>query len=171
MPTPGRTAGFTLLEVLVVIVIIGILVSLATLTLGGGREARLTEETERLVALVELAREEAVFQSRELGLSFWRGGYAFFEMAAGGQWAPLQGDGLLRPRRLPEDMRLSLFVEDLEVSLSQVEKHDAPQVFLLSSGEVTPFEVTLRVEEGPARRLSADLLGNLHVQVLQQPWG
>lgn len=169
--SPRRAAaGFTLLEVLVVIVIVGILVSLAVLTLGGRGEARLSEETERLGALLELAREEAVFQARELGLSFWRGGYAFFVMTAGGGWTLLEGDGLLRPRRLPEDIRLSLYVEDLEVSLSLVEKHDAPQVFLFSSGEVTPFTLVLRTEDGPARRLSTDLLGNLHVQVLQAPW-
>lgn len=152
-----------------VIVIVGILVTLATLTLGDRRGQRLDEESARLASLIELAHEEAVFQSREVALSFWRGGYAFHELV-GADWQLLRSDPMLRPRRLPEDMRLRLYLDAVEIPLSLIEKHD-PQVYLLSSGETSAFELELQIEDGPARSLSMDLVGNLNVEALEEPWG
>ena len=52
--------GFTLLEIMVVMVLIGILSSLAVLSIGGGPRDRLAEEGRRLAALVELHQQEAI---------------------------------------------------------------------------------------------------------------
>ena len=168
MPRPTRERGFTLLEVLVVIVIVGVLVTLATLTLGDRRGQRLEEESARLAALIGLAQEEAVFQSREMAVSFWQGGYAFHELV-GADWQLVSGDSTFQPRRLPDGMSLRLYLDDVEVGLSLVEKRE-PQVFLLSSGETSAFELVLEVEDGPARTLTMDLVGNLHVEALDEPW-
>ena len=54
----GRCGGFTLIEILVVIVIIGIVMSIAMLsiTLVGG-DSQLREEAQRVVSLVEVAKD------------------------------------------------------------------------------------------------------------------
>ena len=63
-------SGFTLLELLVVLVIIGILLTMASLSVGGGGEQRqLREEAERITALLALAADEAILKNRELLLS------------------------------------------------------------------------------------------------------
>lgn len=162
----SRSAGFTLLEVLVTLVIIGVIVAMgmAALTLGNPASRLLDEEQERLEVLIRLAGEEAVLQSRELALSFWRSGYAFHELE-GEEWQLLEGDEVLRPRELPEGLRFTLFLEDIDTRLSLVEKHE-PQVFILSSGEVSPFEVVIGVEDGPAREIAVDVLGRIEVEEL-----
>ena len=57
-----QQAGFTLLEMMVVVVIIGIIMSFATLSIGGGdrRADELKREAQRFMALLELASSEAI---------------------------------------------------------------------------------------------------------------
>jgi general secretion pathway protein H len=58
-PRPHRAAGFTLIEVIVVMAIVAIAASLVSLALRDGTQARLDEEGTRLSALLESARAEA----------------------------------------------------------------------------------------------------------------
>ena len=58
-PRPRRTAGFTLIEVIVVMAIVAIAAALVSLALRDGGQARLEEEGARLSALLEAARAEA----------------------------------------------------------------------------------------------------------------
>ena len=94
--------GFTLVEMLVVVVIIGMMAVGALLALGVvGRDRTLETETRRIEALLDHAREMAELQTRDYGLRVTRGGYDFvvFEPRSG-QWT-LVIDDALRPRRLP----------------------------------------------------------------------
>lgn len=65
----GRPAGFTLLELLVVMAIIGISAALVMVSLRDGSQARLDEEAERLAALLEGARAQARIGELDV---FWR---------------------------------------------------------------------------------------------------
>ncbi|MBA2491773.1 MAG: type II secretion system minor pseudopilin GspH [Gammaproteobacteria bacterium] len=155
-----RASGFTLIEILTVLVIIGIVVSMATLSLGNNAEGQVELEAERLRALIELAKEEALFDAQELGIAFWQNGYTFYRMEDQ-QWTPVEGDAELRPRTLPEGLSLSLELEGLEAELSAIDRQrKRPQVFIMSSGEVTPFRAELGTGETYVI-LKADALGNL----------
>lgn len=72
LPTPARAArGFTLLELLVVLVIVAMISSVAVLSLRDGLTTQLEREGERLSALLEGARAQA----RASGASVtWRPG-------------------------------------------------------------------------------------------------
>ena len=56
---PRRQAGFTLIELMVVLVVAGVLLSLVSLSGSGSAERALRFEAERVAQLLALAREEA----------------------------------------------------------------------------------------------------------------
>lgn len=144
--------GFSLLELLVVIVIIAILFTFTTLAIRGTSPEELIQtEAQRLDRLLQLALEEAILKGQEYGLEFKPNSYRFL-LYFENTWQPLDNDDLLRERQLPENMEFELEIEQIEVLVeddsSDTDKKDEekpdPQVFLLSSGEITPdFSVRL----------------------------
>ena len=147
-----RDKGFSLLELLVVIVIISILFTFTTLAIRGTSPEELIQtEAQRLDRLLQLALEEAILKGQEYGLEFKPDSYRFL-LYFENTWQPLDNDDLLRERQLPENMEIELEIEQIEVLVEEdsadAEKNDEvkpdPQVFILSSGEITPdFSVRL----------------------------
>ena len=90
-------AGFTLLEMLVVLVIAGLLVSLASVKLTRNPRTDLNEEAQRLALLFESAGDEAQVRARPIAWLPLDGGFRFDIRTEDG-WRPLRND-LLRPRR------------------------------------------------------------------------
>lgn len=161
----NHPAGFTLIELLVVLVIVGIIVTMAVLSVGRSPEDRLETEMERLATLLQLAKEESIFQARELGLGIWEYGYQFYRLDIN-DWRPISDDPHLQRRELPEAMRLRLFLEGIEAELAD-EPVAKPQIFILSSGEMSIFELSMEPREGfsEPHRLAADALGNLTLEL------
>ncbi|MEW6353107.1 MAG: type II secretion system minor pseudopilin GspH [Pseudomonadota bacterium] len=145
-----RGEGFTLLELLVVVLIIGITLSFAVLSINNRSRAQtLGEEAQRFAARLTLASQEAVLNSREMALQLTDDGYEFLVLDQN-EWRTLENDEVLRPRRLPEGIRLQLTLEGADVAQDQSEGDDeqaAPRVYLLSSGEITPFAAQLLDDE------------------------
>jgi general secretion pathway protein H len=148
-----RASGFTLLEVLVVVVIIGIISSMAVVSikvLGGDHE--MDQEVARLAAVIGQAREEAMLQGRDLGLRLDARGYDFLRHdARTDRWIPVSDDPLLRERGLPEGVGLELRLESRGVTLkprqaSTDQQALSPQIVVQASGDFVPFEVMLRRE-------------------------
>jgi len=174
----GRSHGFTLLELLVVLVMVGIIISFAVLSIGdGGQGRRITQEAERLVALIEHAGDEAMIQGVELGLHFTENDYQFITLKKG-RWVSYQEKESFRQRQLPEGSHLELSLDTLPVSLpaehqgEQVDRVDKkrvePQILILSSGERSPFEITLFNGEQPAIRIDGDMIGAVRWQRVEQ---
>ncbi len=158
--------GFTLIELMVVLVIIGIVVTFVTLSIGADPQAKNVEtEARRLAALMELASEESVLHSSELAIRFTDTDYAFFSLQ-NGQWQTLEDDPQLRQRQLPHGMSMKLTLDEAPpFDLTAEKDEQPPQVFLLSSGEMTPFSVEFRADATERRyQVSATLTGKLAVE-------
>jgi general secretion pathway protein H len=165
---PNGAAGFTLIEVLVVVVIVGIMATLAVLSVGGRSiEGRLADEARRLHEILLFAGDEAVLQGMELGFVQTAEGYEFLVLREG-KWQPLEDGGPLRRRAVSRPFYLQLRVEGRPVTPArggEQREEPKPQVLLLSSGEATEFTLDLRAEQhGPFWRLQGDALGHLKLE-------
>jgi general secretion pathway protein H len=144
--------GFTLIEILVVVVIIGVLSTglLLSVTLTG-RDRDLEKESDRLLALMNYAREQSELQTREYGLIFQDDNYEFvtYDMHRA-IWRSVFEDDALVLRKLPYGLDVKLKVETRPVVLKKPKdaKDKTPQVMIFSSGDLTQFEVTLEREGG-----------------------
>jgi general secretion pathway protein H len=163
----GNSAGgFTLLELLAVIVIIGVVLTFATLSLRGDRRADLLqEEAERLLALTRLAQDEAVLRGEEIGLRVGTDRYEFLTYATD-RWVAVEQDAVLRAREVPPELTLELEVEGYKSARdrqgTRAGRASGPDVVLWSSGEVTPFRAVMRVAgAGEGYTLDGTLDGTL----------
>lgn len=153
-----RSRGFTLLELLAVLVIIGVIVSFAGLSVGQHASRTLQEEAERLNSLLRLASEEAVLQGQEFALQFSLKDYRFMTFD-GEQWQPIEDDNMFRARELPPGLEVELELEGVKAGFGD-EEHP-PRIFILSSSEMTPFALTLRMADEEAYTLEGSLNGKL----------
>jgi type II secretion system protein H len=127
MRAQARADGFTLIEILVVVLIIGIISAGVLLSVNlTGRDRDLERESDRFLGLINYAREQAELQTREYGIIFHDDGYQFVAYdARRGVWREVYEDEALRLRKLPDGLDFKLVV-------------DARAVVLLPTGEVKP---------------------------------
>ena len=145
-----KQSGFTLIEMMVVLVIIGIMVTSVVLSIRtDDLGEHMEREMQRIQALLKLAREEAVMQNEDIALKVTENAYSF-EILGDKGWEPITGDQVFRQRKVVDGTELALKVDDLEIKFGQQQeaagedKIPPPRIFILSSGEIMPFELILR---------------------------
>ena len=174
-----KQRGFTLVEILVVVIIVATISGIALMSIGLiGDDRELNTERQRLASLIEMAQDEATLQGREFGLELMTSTYRFVEFDPfTSQWSEIPGDDLFRLRQLPDGMEFELYVEDKRVVLSDdpkefedpddtsmsltLEKY-TPHIFVFSSGELTAYEIRLRRPRNDQQlALRGDILGEI----------
>jgi general secretion pathway protein H len=137
--------GFTLIEILVVLFIVSIMTGIAVVNLPRFTQtADFDTEADRLKVVLEMLRDEALVQANEYGFKPETNGYQFFIYDDLQQnWVILEERPFIE-RELQGKVRLSLTVEGDELNLG--EEGEAPPVLILSSGEITPFELEIQSE-------------------------
>ncbi|WP_443019513.1 GspH/FimT family pseudopilin [Sphingomonas adhaesiva] len=88
----GQAAGFTLIELMVVITVIGLASAAAVLAMPDSR-GRLMDEATRFAARTRAAHDSAIIEARPVSLWITATGYGF-DRWRGGQWSPIADGGL-----------------------------------------------------------------------------
>ena len=174
--------GFTLIEILVVMIIIGIISASVLLSFGllGGDDRNLERDARRLSSLIEAVNDDAVIQGRDFGLELMISGYRWVEHDPFlNQWFEVTDDEFMRERQLEEGIEFELYIEDHRVLLqeeAQKTENDEdspgrdltddylPHVLVLSSGDITPFELRIvRNSDRAEVTLTMSLAGEMEI--------
>jgi general secretion pathway protein H len=159
-----RSKGFTLVEILVVVVIMAIVISLAVLSIGTtGRDTQLDEESRRIEGLVGLLHERALLEGRDFGVRIEPAAYEFVVYdSRRDRWTALDQEHEFRRRDLPKGVSFQLELDSQIVVIKPLDRNlksdaapSAPQLAIAASGEGTPFRLTL-LRDGTASRASVD---------------
>lgn len=157
MRTSPTERGFTLVEVLVVMVVCGVGFALIAVNLAPRADAALQEEARRIGALLDHAREEAIVSGRPLAWQADAVGYGFSANVRGIGWALLEGDPVLKPRAWPPGVALvGLRIGGVPLAAG------GPLVFS-PSGINLPFDIVL-AQAGKHVAISRDGTGGIAVQ-------
>jgi general secretion pathway protein H len=134
-----RAGGFTLVEIMVVMVIIGITLGMVSLNAIPSPRQDLENEAKRLTLLLQLARDEAIVRNRQVAFEASPDRYRFMVRTDEG-WVPVTRDDLLRERpfrnapiRLLLDPPQPGLGESMRVTFGR-EPVDKPFVLTLASG-------------------------------------
>lgn len=172
--TATRTKGFTLLEVLVVIALIGLIISSIQFNFSGKRpEDTLKKVSYQFTELFESAANYGLLNNIELGLYLDKNSYRFLGYD-GVKWSEIPEQDWLATQDLPEGVMFTLSLDDLPIEEpllfdssvfkeqneeylsfaaieaakeAEKEKQLLPQVYILSGGDITPFSLTFHFTE------------------------
>ena len=160
----AKQHGFTLVEIVVVMVIFAIIVTMTTISIGDPQVKRLQQNSERVATLIQLAKEQAIFNSRDYALSIWESGYAFYILNESG-WTPVSNDRIFRQRELPDGLQFNLYLDDIKVILTQEDKKK-PQVFITSDGEISPFKLDITDRRDWRYQIEFDEIGDFEINAV-----
>ena len=96
MHRPAR--GFTLLELLVVLVIVGVMLGLVSMNALPDKKQTLATDARRVALLLQLAREEAIVRNRPVAFELDSQQFRFYVRNESGEWELLNDNELFRER-------------------------------------------------------------------------
>lgn len=128
--------GFTLIEIMIVIVIIGITVGFALISFGDfGESRRILFAAEQLMHTMRLAQQQAILESATLGLRIDNTGYQVLQLQNNSDWSPISNKGVFRATYFPQNTFITL-------KTTHKTPTGMPAIIITSSGDITPFTLT-----------------------------
>lgn len=173
-PSRANQSGFSLIEIMVVLLLIGLAMSVVMLSFTGtDYDEILRKKAQRFQVVFDMASDYAVLNQMQIGVRVEPEKRRYFFMYLNDQdkWRPLDGDKIFAEQQLEDEYYLELELDDLpwqeEESLfdsgifdetlsvsedrtnigeEEEEEPEPPQIFIFSSGEITPFSLTFKFE-------------------------
>ncbi|ELR63279.1 General secretion pathway protein H [Photobacterium marinum] len=177
-----RAAGFTLIEILLVLVLLATSAVAVIVMLPESKDDKAKEEAARFHHLVQLLGEDALLNGIDYGVRVERHRYQFLQLT-GKDWQPIKESRFFTEVDMDEEISLrveiggyswqdkdrlfkpgSLFNEDLFAEQTDKKKIKPPQVVVMASGEYTPFTLEFEIDgENEFWRVQADEIGQLYL--------
>lgn len=165
------TKGFTLLEVMLSLLLIGIAAGYVVFNvLGESHTDQLEKQARRLQVIVEMASDYAILNQQQLGIRFEEkdNQYYFVYLDNENEWQQFEDSKVFAAHSIPEPFTFELNIDDLpwdaedslfegtlfdetlsvsedgvEIGNEEDKKLPPPQILIMSSGDITPFTLSL----------------------------
>lgn len=149
-----KNPGFTLIEILIVMVIISIVAGVAVLTITTNKNKNIEDFTKQLVNTITLSEQEAMLRPATLGIAFTPDSFQFFQFDK--KWILLT-DKIYQKHNFPPDMTLTLKVQNKAAPLD-----GKPYLIISSNGDVSPFVILIgKHNQAPMYIITGDTSGNI----------
>lgn len=145
--------GFTLIEILIVVLIISIVTSVGMLTISRNNNKEIEYFAKELTQVIQLAEEQAMLHSSVLGLIIKSESYQFVVLEKTPdnkkeRWSPLL-DNVLGKHTIPDHVQMTIDTHDPQKKEEEKsdddnndeEKPPEPQLVISPNGDVTPFVI------------------------------
>lgn len=154
----NRSQGFTLIEILVVMVIISIITTVAMLSTGQNKTKAVENFVNDFTQSLNLAEEQAMLAPAMLGLTFdgktW--GFAAREKS---NWVPWSQEGL-HARDIPNGVAV-------QFDSTQTSNATTPSIIISANGDLTPFTLYVgKAGEKPSVKIEGNADGTLTTEHL-----
>jgi general secretion pathway protein H len=153
--------GFTIIEILVVLLIIGITMGVALLAFGDfGKQRRILMAAEQLINDVNLVQQQAILETSTLGIRFNQNTYQVVRFQTPHHWQVMPGKSIFHQQHFPKDAVIRF-------------KHlpaqkNAPQIMVYSSGDMSPFTLTISLEH---QHSLITIIGKSNGEMILRPQG
>jgi general secretion pathway protein H len=137
MNSAGAGRGFTLVEMLVVLMVMGVFLGLIAVKIGAADKDVLRNEAERLAQILDLATEEARISGRTIAWTADQSGYRFWRRGSDREWAEVRDNDLLRARTLSPGVMLS------ELRVEAMRPLDSMRMEFPPGGAMLAFSIDL----------------------------
>lgn len=174
----SRQTGFTLMEVLLVVLLMGLAATAVTLGMSGAsKEKALERSAQQFMMATEMVLDETVLSGHFVGIVVEDTGYKYVYYDDG-KWKPLEQDRLLAERQMDPGVELVLVLDGLplvqedeeqdswfdepliEKSAEEKKKFPEPQILLFPSGEMSAFELAFVSEDEMQQDIEVVVFGD-----------
>ena len=170
-----RQAGFSLIELMAVIFVIGLSLSMVSLTVStGSAETEVMDEIEKFMGLAQFANEKAILSGEAMGLMLepplWQAqrGQNLEDIGWKYRWVSNSSQGWqevpnLPAVSLPASMQLVVEIDETVWKYESQLDRQVPIAAYYSSGDVSPIaiEISDKRERGFVQHIEVDETGNL----------
>ena len=177
----GRISkGFTLLEMMLVVLLMGMTAAAVTLTMGNsGPKEKMERSAKQFIASVELVLDETVLNGFLVGVVVEENRYQFV-LRKDGKWIPLESERLLAKRDMEDGVTLHLEVEGLplvqededtttffeepfeeaDVGFEKEKELPEPQILIFPSGEMIGFHLIFSSRDDENNEVEVKVIGD-----------
>ncbi len=174
-----RQSGFTLMEVLLVVLLMGLAATAVTLSMGGaGQKQSLERLAQQFMMSSEMVLDETVLSGHFIGIVVEQDSYEYVYYDEEGNWKPLEQDRLLASRQMEPGIELVLILDGLplvqddeedeswfdepliEKSADEKKKYPEPQILLFPSGEMSAFELAFVAKDAMDKEIEVVVVGD-----------
>lgn len=125
----SRAHGFTLIEILIVIVIIGVTLRFAVLAFGDfGEKRRIVSVAEHIAETISLVREQAILESTPMAIDINQQGLNVYRQKDDNKWVAIKSS-LFHNQHIPNKIKIKL------------NQNKLTRIIISDLGDMTPFTI------------------------------